>query len=224
MRRFHGAAQNAARRENIGIRAGELLQRLARAVAGQGPVLVKMRLTAAADAQVGHARLAEEGAHHGLGLHAVGGRVYLHARQETQRAHVLGGVVRHAQRTVDEACAHAHDLHVRLMVGAAVADLLQTAQRGKVADGIDHHRLALQRHAGGHAHHGLLRNAGVDEAVGEFLHIRKQHAKAQVAGDQHQLGVRFGVGFQAAGEGVSHGLPASSSFSAASYSSPRAVR
>ena len=82
-------------------------------------------------------------------------------------------MVRHAKRTIYETRAHTHNFNVDLVIGTAVADLLQTAQRGKIADGVDDHRLSLQRHAGRHAHHGLLRDARVDKAVREFLHKRK---------------------------------------------------
>jgi len=154
----------------------------------------------------------------------IAGGEHRHPGQGAENGHVLGGVVAHAQATIHKAAAHTHHLHIGVVVCAVIADLLQAAQGRKIADGVGQHRAAGAGQAGGQASHGLLGDAGVDELLGVRLPEGLQHAKAQVAGDQRQLGVLGGFPHQGPGECVSHGRCASSSFSAASYSSPWGVR
>ena len=95
----------------------------------------------------------------GGGLQRVAGGNHLDLRQAAEDRQVLGGVMAHAQRPVGEAPAHGRDHHVGLVIADVVADLLQAAERGEVADRVGEDDAAGQGHAGGHARHVLLGHA-----------------------------------------------------------------
>ena len=130
----------------------------------------------------------------------------------------------HAEAAVHKAAAHAYDLHVRAVIRAVVPDLFQGAQHREIADGVDQHGPAGGRKPRGHADHALLRDAGVDQPVRKAFMDPAEHAEAQIACNQYDPFVLLHFLFKDPRKRVSHGLCASSSFSAASYSSPWGVR
>ena len=74
-------------------------------------------------------------------------------------------MVAHAQGTVDEAAAHADDLHVGIVIGTVVANLLQAAQGREVTDGVGEHGLAFPGQARRQPRHGLFSDSRVDKLV-----------------------------------------------------------
>ena len=161
---------------------------------------------------------------HSLGLRGIAGRIADHFRNRAHHGHIFRRVMAHAQASVYEAAAHAYDLHVRLVVHAVVPDLFQRTEHRKVADGINQYGPARGRQAGSHADHALFRDAGVNQPVRKAPVDLPEHAKAQVARNQDDPLVLLHLLLKDPRKRVSHGLIASSSFSAASYSSPWGVR
>ena len=110
----------------------------------------------------------------------------------------------HAQRTVDEAAADTDDVHVCAVVGAVIADLLDAAQSGEIADGVGKNSLTLQGHARRHGGHVLLSDARIQELIGYGLPEGAQHAEAQVAGDQLHISIIFRQFQSGTNKGISH--------------------
>ncbi len=129
----------------------------------------------------------------------------------------------HAERAVDKPAAHAHNLDIGIMIGAVIADLFKTPEGRKIADGIGDHGSSCHGKPRGHARHSLLGNAGIDKLIRIGFPEGFQHAEPQVTGDQHEPPVVRRQTHQSPYKCISHGLCASSSRRAASYSSPCGV-
>lgn len=139
-----------------------------------------------------------------LCLHKIAGTQHRHIRQRPHHGDVLCRLMAHAKRPIDKAAAHAHDLHIGVMIRAVVADLLQTAQRWKIADGIGKHGFSLERHSGRRRGHILLRNTGVDELIGQLLPEGLEHPEAKIAGHKLDIRIFFCKRDQRADKGISH--------------------
>ncbi len=163
------------------------------------------------------------GADGGRGLQRVAGGNDLDLRQAAEDRQVLGGVMAHAQRAVGEAPAHRRDHHVGLVIADVVADLLQAAERGEVADRVGEDDAAGQGHAGRHARHVLLGHAGVEKLVGKALGEVGDDAEPQVAHHQSDAGIALGHFRDRLDERGPHGAPSISAI-ARWYSSPCGVR
>ena len=131
--------------------------------------------------------------------------------------------MRHAQRPIGKPTADGHDHHIAAVVADVVADLFQTAQRGKIGDRIGEHDLPGQGHSGGDAGHVLLGDAGVEKLPWKPLGELLDHAEAKVADDQRDSRVGGGQFGERANECRSH-AQASNSAIAFWYSSPCGLR
>ena len=92
----------------------------------------------------------------------------LHVGQRAGDRDVLLGVVRAAERGVDDAGAHADHRDGEVLVAQVVAHHLEGAVERERRDGVGEGLQAFQRQAGADADHALLGDADVDEAVGEL--------------------------------------------------------
>ena len=161
-------------------------------------------LAAAAQPDIAGAGVLRHGLGHSGCLHLVGGGKDGHIGQGTHGGQVLGGVMAHAQGTVDEAAADADDVDIGAVVGTVVADLLDAAQGGEIADGVSEDGLTLQGHARRHGGHVLLGNAHVQELIGHGLPEGAQNTEAQVAGDQFHIFIIFRQFQHGTNKGISH--------------------
>jgi hypothetical protein len=140
----------------------------------------------------------------------IGRRHDRHARLDAHDADVLEPVVRQALCTVLEAAADADDADRQPMPHGAVPDELVRSQRGERDDRVDERDEARLRQPSRDAHHVLLGDADVEEAIGVLLHERLERHVAEVAGQERDAAVPVGELDQRADEGSSH-QPASSS-------------
>ena len=75
------------------------------------------------------------------------------------------------------------------MVANVVADLLQAAQGGEVADGVSENGVTFERKAGGEAGHVLLGDADIEKLAREARDVLVEDGEAQVAGQQENFRV-----------------------------------
>jgi hypothetical protein len=70
------------------------------------------------------------------------------------------------------------------LVTDVIANLLETAKRWEIADGIREDGMALDRQTGGKAGHVLLRNADIQELVREMSDEVIQHTKTEITSEE----------------------------------------
>ena len=128
-------------------------------------------------ARHGHARNAQEHrplvdervAHRGRGLHGIGRNNHGEVGEHTHPGEIFNGVMRGPKLAVSHTRRHGAELYVRPGVRKIDLDLLHGA-RGKearrAANVRDHTAIGQPR---AHAHHVLLGDADIDEAVRELL-------------------------------------------------------
>ena len=138
------------------------------------------------------------------GLGVVGGRDHGEARQRAQHGDVLERPVRDAVRAVVQPAADADDAHRQVVQHGAVADELVRAQGRERRDRVDERHVAGLGQARRHAHHVLLGDADVEEAIGVALGERLDGHEAEVAGQQQDARIGVGELGERRDEGVSH--------------------
>ncbi len=110
-----------------------------------------------------------------------------------------------AQGRVGDAAADADDRHRQVVIAQIDADELVRPEQGEGRDRVGERAQPAQRHAGAHADHDLLGDAGVDKAVGElFAEAGDRARRRDVGDDDRQPRIGLAELVKGVGKDVSH--------------------
>ena len=139
-----------------------------------------------------------------FGLDSIPWRHHSHVRHRPHDAKILSCVVAETKRAISEAAADADDLDVCVVITGVVPDLLQTAERREISDGIRINDFTLQRQADGQPRHVLLGHTGVNILCGKLSRELLEYSEAKVAGYQNRIPVLPGYFGKSVNEFISH--------------------
>ena len=159
-------------------------------------------------------------ARRGFNLSRIARRNHVHVRDRAGDRDVFLRVVRRAERRIIHAAADADDSDREVLIAEVVAHHFERPIQGEGRDGVGEGPQAALRHAGDHADHDLLSDAGIDEAAREFLPEFRDRSGGRDVGDDHaEPRIDLAQFVECLGEFVSHDQASAISAMARRYSS-----